>query len=146
MKIISRPRGGGKTYDAVNLCRETGAHLIVHNISEARRVLTEYPDMHGMVLDYSTIMACGLNGIRNVVIDNIELFLQNLLRTNISAITTNYKTYTTAQYLTDAMFEVIKANTISDGIGAHYTFEGDFGNWAYLYGQLRKTAAQEKSK
>ena len=83
--IFSGKRQSGKTTKLVKYANEIGAHLMVHNIAEKRRIETTY-NMTKKVLVYKDffrleIMQKGMPPMK-IVVDNMELFLKTIFPYN----------------------------------------------------------------
>ena len=78
MKILRKGRRTGKTTEAIKVANETGAYLVVHSKEEAKRVSD---DTDRFPITYSELLKGKMEGsfVRNIVIDNLEVFLQRAL-------------------------------------------------------------------
>ena len=93
MKVIIRPRRGGKTCDAIKIAADTGSFIVCFDATEAARVYTQAKRMGVRIpfpLTLEQVMNrqhLGLN-IPGIVIDNVETWLYRLVGvTPIRAIT-----------------------------------------------------------
>lgn len=93
MKVIARPRGGGKTTEVIKLSAESGAYIVCHNIHEVERVAALAKEL-GLDINYPITSnefihhSDGSPFVRKpVIIDNIELFLEYTMRYPIGTIT-----------------------------------------------------------
>ena len=84
MKVVIRPRLGGKTCDAIKIAADTGSFIVCFNAAEAARVADQakrmgaripYPLTFEQVMDRQHL---GLN-IPGLVIDNVEVWLYHLV-------------------------------------------------------------------
>ena len=77
MKIIGTERGKGKTTEAVKIANDTGAYLVVHNQDEVTRLSTK---CNRFPITYDELLDGHMKGsfVRNIVIDNIEMFIQRI--------------------------------------------------------------------
>lgn len=82
MKIISGPRASGKTTEAIKLANEEGAYLVVSTRERARAINNEkYPDPERFQITYDELLNHrGGQHVRKVVIDNMEDFVQRVVR------------------------------------------------------------------
>ncbi len=96
MKIISKGRGEGKTYDLIELAnKEDGYNLIVcHSRGEVLRVWKIILEKKYKLpqpityIDFINRAYCGMN-INNFFIDNVDLLLQSITDVKIGGITVN---------------------------------------------------------
>jgi len=78
MKLISGPRGSGKTTKAIELANEEGAYFVVRSKKRADTVYhsEEYPDLDRFPITYYKLMNHrGGQQVRKVVIDDIDDFV-----------------------------------------------------------------------
>lgn len=92
MKIISRARGHGKTYEAIRAAAETHAYLVVADKREAQRVAEQADKMGLRILfpiTFDEFLRDRLSGswVKKVVIDNADMLLQRLAPVTIEAVT-----------------------------------------------------------
>lgn len=80
MKIISLPRGKGKTTEAVKIVRETGAYLVVLDQQEAVRIHQENKDIRFPITFDEFLRGQQGNFVKNFVIDNADAFIQHVAR------------------------------------------------------------------
>lgn len=92
MKLISKPRRGGKTTELIKLSAETGAYIVCHSKQEAHRVQAvatrqgvniPFPLSYGEFVnrDY-----CG-RGVSGLLIDNVEALLEYMALSPVVAAT-----------------------------------------------------------
>ena len=81
MEVVVKGRGDGKTERAIEIAKETGAYLIVHDHSEALRIGRENPEIRFPVT-YNEFLSGGMRAsyVRNFVIDNADMFIQYVAR------------------------------------------------------------------
>jgi hypothetical protein len=92
MKIFVRNRNEGKTKNAIQVARETGAYLAVASEMEARRIIAYNPELKGKVITFHRLLENGLLGIpgARIVIDNADDLLHLVCRNvGIEAVTMN---------------------------------------------------------
>src|ERR1700676_1608728 len=90
MRVINSNRGGGKTTKAVELAKKSGAHLVVSNDNEKRRVAADNPSLR--IVTFYDLLRGKLRGISNprIVIDNADDLLRLVCEhITIEAITIN---------------------------------------------------------
>ena len=96
MKVIARPRGGGKTHEAILLSAERGAYIVCHSTSECDRIAESARKMGQHIpfpLTAHEFLHHSDGRVFNrqpVIIDNIELFIQNITKMPVGAITVTY--------------------------------------------------------
>ena len=84
MKVVIRPRLGGKTCDAIKIAADTGSFIVCFNEAEATRVYMQAKQMGARIpfpLTFEQVMDrqhLGLN-IPGLVIDNVEVWLYHLV-------------------------------------------------------------------
>ena len=93
MKVVIRPRRGGKTCDAIKIAADTNSFIVCFNKAEAARVADQanrmgaripYPLIFEQIMDRQHL---GLD-ISGLVIDNVDAWLYHLVGvTPIRAIT-----------------------------------------------------------
>lgn len=77
-RLIIRPRGGGKTTEAIRIANETGAYLVVATQKEAARVAhlcVRFPVTFDELLNRNSTHA---GFVRNIVIDNAEMLIDRI--------------------------------------------------------------------
>lgn len=92
MKIFVRMRNEGKTKNAIEIAKESGAYLAVSSEMEARRIIAYNPDLKGKVISFHKLLENGLRGISDarVVIDNADDFIRLVCSgVGIEAVTMN---------------------------------------------------------
>lgn len=74
MIVISKPRGEGKTVEAIRAAQETGACLVVRDASTAQRLAAELHEL--FIITYSELLSgCHkASGHEKVVIDDLDCF------------------------------------------------------------------------
>ncbi len=82
MKVIFNGRGMGKTTKAIKMANETGGYLLVHSYDEAVRLSRLPGDQKPLrfPVTYQEFLSGKMRGsfVRNVVIDNAEMFLREV--------------------------------------------------------------------
>lgn len=78
MKIIIGKRQSGRTLQAIQIANNTGAYLVVHSHHQACLVRDQ---TQRFPLSYDELLNGKLRGsyVRNIVIDNLEMFFAHLL-------------------------------------------------------------------
>lgn len=85
MKIICKPRGGGKTTEAIKLASETNSYLVCIDHKEQERVFQQSKEM-GINIHYPITFNEFLEGryygkgVEGFIIDNVDLLVQMLSR------------------------------------------------------------------
>lgn len=92
-RLIIRPRGGGKTWEAIKAMRlDPSIVLVTFASGEARRLIDAYPDMVGRIWgwqDYIERHQRGYHRPAKIAVDNADMILQNMLENPIEIITMN---------------------------------------------------------
>jgi hypothetical protein len=84
MKILSLPRGKGKTSILCDMCIKMDAYLVVKNKEEAKRVFNDMAwGARGLRFPITYYEASRMQGswIKEVVVDNIDDFTHYIMRT-----------------------------------------------------------------
>ena len=89
MKIIAKPRAGGKTHDAIELANEYDAYLVVHDKKEAMRVDQQYRPKRRVITYQDLLTNKHAHPNCKVVIDNVEMFLQSLTHLQVIGFSVN---------------------------------------------------------
>lgn len=92
MKIISKPKRGGKTFELIKMAAEKGGYIVCHSTQEARRIKELAISLGlkiAMPITYDDFenRSYYASGMQELYIDNAEMFLQNLTPVKIAAIT-----------------------------------------------------------
>jgi len=85
MRLILRPKQGGKTTELINLSAENGGYIVCHTRNEAYRIRTQAREMGLFIplpLTYIEFFNRQLYppGVKRFLIDNVEMLLQFIAR------------------------------------------------------------------
>ncbi len=80
MKVIVTIPQAGKTTEAIEIARQTKAYLVVRDRTEAKRIYSKNPDIK-FPITFEELLSDKVRGLksRNIVIDNLDMFIQRVL-------------------------------------------------------------------
>jgi len=83
MRLISKPRRGGKTTELIRNCHNNGRLIVCHSRAEARRIYNQAVTTGYQIvlpITYDEFMTRGYFGrhIDGFCIDNLDMFLSNI--------------------------------------------------------------------
>lgn len=92
MRVITLPNGAGKTTELIKISQETGAYIVCHSMDEASRIRSAAIDMGVNVpfpLTYDEFIQhrYHIQGVRAVLVDNIDMLVRYISRVPVGAIT-----------------------------------------------------------
>lgn len=94
MRVINRPRAGGKTHEIIKLCAEKGGYIVCFNRQEANRVFHVAKNMGLKVplpITFREFIERKYHapGITQFLIDNLDICIQEISPVLVEAISMN---------------------------------------------------------
>ncbi len=96
MELIIESQRGGKTTKLIDKSAETGAYIVCHNMQEADRVFSAALKMgknipHPISADEFLKGQYYAKGVKSLLIDNADLFIQSISKVPIDAISLTWR-------------------------------------------------------